>query len=501
MKKALIIAVATLFVIALAAGTALAATPSVIGSDGASVWTYKDLQDSTAKTEGAYRAFDDPITQKYSKDTGDGTPGQTDTSGPHGGYDTTTNKCKVCHAVHRAEGSYYLLRADSQDDACDYCHIGGSAHSNNTVYDLNPNGKQTTNGHTIGASSTIPDSSIDQWLVDVTLTASDADGNPVTETVQVRAYDANKNQMYRFARHHGQGIAGTGRSGYMRIGPLALRCMNCHQPHNAINMTWRPTDKNNMTQKVGYKLLRKFPSGSVKPGSAPNTYGMYNAQDIIQVPEETMTADNTGYDAEGGSTNPAVPNTIYTAFVGEPNNTDPHQAPQTVNQFTLSPWCADCHNLNIGYWKHLTNEELGYKSHSDRTHPAPYTGAHNGPSQCYSCHRNDLPTRSTVDSGCSRCHFGTDAYEATNDNVNGLYPIGTSAPDGKSDFPHSGQPNAIKLLGPWLAQYSANKSASAVLNMPISAGGVDATGSAVTVSENTIDGVCLRCHIGIGTNH
>ncbi len=70
---------------------------------------------------------------------------------PHGGYDTTTNKCKVCHAVHRAEGAYYLLRADSQDDACSYCHIGGSAHSTKVVYDLNPAGIDTTNGHTIGA--------------------------------------------------------------------------------------------------------------------------------------------------------------------------------------------------------------------------------------------------------------------------------------------------------------------------------------------------------------
>ena len=75
---------------------------------------------------------------------------------PHGGYDTTTNKCKVCHAVHRAEGAYYLLRADSQDDACSYCHIGGSAHSSKVVYDLNPAGIYTTNGHTIGAPDSDP---------------------------------------------------------------------------------------------------------------------------------------------------------------------------------------------------------------------------------------------------------------------------------------------------------------------------------------------------------
>ncbi len=139
-----------------------------------------------------------------------------DYDNPHGGYDTTTNKCKVCHAVHRAEGAYYLLRADSQDDACDYCHIGGSAHSSRVVYDY---GKYTENGHTIGASTAIPDSSVSQWTEAVTLTPSMRPMNPISEDIQVRAYDATKASMYRFTRHHGHGDWGTGRSGYSKVGP------------------------------------------------------------------------------------------------------------------------------------------------------------------------------------------------------------------------------------------------------------------------------------------
>ncbi len=43
-------------------------------------------------------------------------------TGPHGGYTTTTNKCKECHAVHLATGSYRLLRSDDAETACDFCH-------------------------------------------------------------------------------------------------------------------------------------------------------------------------------------------------------------------------------------------------------------------------------------------------------------------------------------------------------------------------------------------
>ncbi|MCL6471551.1 MAG: hypothetical protein K6T91_01925 [Firmicutes bacterium] len=461
MKKAFVVAIAALFVFAFA-GTALAATPSVIGGDGASVWTYKDLQDSTAKTEGGYKAFNN------TEFTGD-------YDNPHGGYDTTTDKCNVCHAVHRTEGAYFLLRADTQDDACDYCHIGGSAHSSYIVYDLNAAGKQATNGHTIGAGSTIPDSSIDQWLETITLVTVDENGNQLAESVQVRAYDPAKNEMYRFAKHHGHVAASTGEAGYDRVGPLALSCINCHQPHNAENLVWRPTDFNNPTTRVeGYKLLRLMPSGSVKPGETTNTAGYWDVDDVISVPQETMTPANTGHDVESGSSDPSAPNTIYTAFVGSTQLTLETDRPQTVNQYTLSPWCADCHNLNIGYWKPLTTEELGYKSHADRTHPVPFTGNNDGsgPGQCYSCHRNDMP----IGLACNRCHFGPTSYNAYHDD-----------PAVNSDFPHSGQANSIKLLGVWKSDMDDAGNIVDDLTTP--------------VTEDAIDGVCLRCHTGIGVNH
>ncbi len=56
-------------------------------------------------------------------------------SGPHGGYQTTTNKCAVCHSTHYATGSYMLLRANSRETACDFCHGGGGGSTINIQMD------------------------------------------------------------------------------------------------------------------------------------------------------------------------------------------------------------------------------------------------------------------------------------------------------------------------------------------------------------------------------
>lgn len=56
-------------------------------------------------------------------------------SGPHGGYATTTNKCQDCHSTHYAYGDYMLLRSNSREAACDYCHGGGGGSTINIMMD------------------------------------------------------------------------------------------------------------------------------------------------------------------------------------------------------------------------------------------------------------------------------------------------------------------------------------------------------------------------------
>mgnify|MGYP003875600395 CR=1 FL=1 len=544
MGKAHKLALFGLLVLALSlvASMALAASPDdaeeattvIDPATGMSRWTYKDAADADAKYEGGYAAFDS---------------GTLYLTNPHGGYDSTTNKCKVCHAVHRAEGAYFLLRADTQDDACSYCHIGGSAHSRKIVYDL-AGTIYTPNGHTIGASAIIPDSSVYQWLEELELKTVDENGDEVTATVEVRRYFERRNKMFRIARHHGQSATGdtNDRRGYGRIGPLALRCMNCHQPHNAVDMIWMPdgypTTPGALTRlwgkqnNTGYKLLRSSPSGSVQPrtdlgtieigGETTTHYGVQvnrlavwpvdgdtglRRTSIIRVPEDpTIGPYNTGYVS-------GVYKTIWTRW---PETADhefhgaEYRDPSRVNVLALSVWCADCHNLNIGYWSEPEGADpmlFGFKSHSERTHPAPYAGAYNGPAQCYSCHRNDRPpvsgyadyygttytaiayngTRGIYNIGlayCEQCHFGTASYFDT------MIVQELASNYAYYDFPHSGGNDYIKLLGNWTVETSYTTTDS-----PHYVNSVTNTITTTTISSGNMDAVCRRCHPGIGISH
>ena len=383
MKKALVVVLAVVFCLGLATA-AYAVPPSVIGADGASVFTYQDLQDGAAKLSGGYAEFDnlgtgtvkswDATAGAFVTNTAADTYASNAGAGPHGGYAATTNKCKVCHAVHRAEGAYYLLRADSQSDACDYCHIGGSAHSSKVVYDLNPAGTNTTNGHTMGAGM-VPDSSVKQTAQPVTLSGTDVNGATVTEVINVRSYDPALISLYRFSRHHSQSAVSSGRSGFKPVGPNSLSCFSCHQPHGAPGQSWQPTvysptfaDPSTMGSAT-YKLLRRYPSGSWRGTDGNldgtlNAYGMIDSSNAIKVPETTLTAgfnysQNASFDAtytENGIVS-RRPVWIAQNISGEAAGTGPAEDPATVNQYTLSVWCADCHNLNIGGSEALTIED------------------------------------------------------------------------------------------------------------------------------------------------
>jgi hypothetical protein len=217
-------------------------SPTAVRS-GPSRWSYQDASDATAKREGGYALFNDPgLASTYSSEGADYSIGggwvdqsKFATAGPHGGYDTSTNKCKVCHAVHRAEGTYYLLRANSIDDACNYCHID-SPHSRKEVYTGNDAGIYTPNGHTMGASSRIPDSTVYQESVTVTLQGT---------SVKVRTYNEAKKQMFR-VQWYGRSplghptLGGLTQPQFGKTGPTPLNCSSCHQVHNATSQIWQP---------------------------------------------------------------------------------------------------------------------------------------------------------------------------------------------------------------------------------------------------------------------
>ena len=138
---------------------------------------------------------------------------------------------------------------------------------------------------------------------------------------------------------------------------------------------------------------------------------------------------------------------------------------------------------------------------SSHTHPAPFVGSYDGPAQCYTCHRNDLAPQmgltaannpntdsagnqhatpsASVHSVCSQCHYGTLDYS---------YERASSITYQPSDFPHSGKPTDIKLLGSYTTTFIDNN------------GNWSATYQAATITEGNLDAVCLRCHPGVGVH-
>ena len=519
MKKALVILIAVVFVLGVS-GVAFATVQynggSTPGADlskaagghtynpanGASQWVYWDQKDggtiaTNGKTEGAYSAFT-ASGQARSDDNGttldangyyegyvdEGETLSTGTGrGPHGDYATTTNKCKTCHGVHRADGIFELLRADDPDSACDYCHVGSGIHSVRAAYYRSTAGKYTSNGHTIGSGPEIPDSSVWQWQEDRTI--STASGASIT--VKARAYKAQENKIFKMGGH----------GGVKRIGPYLLQCQTCHSVHNGSMLTWKPGSDTD-----GYMLLRNAPSGSVDSYTAMTQFKsgatLYNAHTglwdsithEVTTPETTITASNTGQ--VGGGTSTGKTGTVYTIWTA-------WQGPATgTNDGThLAVWCADCHNLNIGYpikdlGQGANNNLFGKYSHVDRTHPVPYMqastlGGANAP-DCYSCHVTDMypgtGTASITGSSCgSGCHIS---------------PAGYKIMRGLSDFPHSGDEGSAKLLGdstgPYV--YAVNSTTAAETSTP-AVYGKDESGNDITgayAKNGPIDQICLRCH-------
>ncbi|HCG99149.1 MAG TPA: hypothetical protein DE036_04925 [Actinobacteria bacterium] len=117
-------------------------SPFTAGVDG---YNYNDAQDYIAK--GA----------QFDQNTGAAVTGATAAadivfaSGPHGGYLTSTHRCRECHAVHRAAGKFKLLRSDTRFEACDWCHGTGAGSGYNIQMDNDVDFTTEYNvGHTMG---------------------------------------------------------------------------------------------------------------------------------------------------------------------------------------------------------------------------------------------------------------------------------------------------------------------------------------------------------------
>lgn len=76
---------------------------------------------------------------------------------PHGNYTTTSQKCKVCHAVHNAAPAGERLLRSTTSNACSYCHITNNV-SDYVVYggkQTNYSGSDFQNAHNTGVAGTL----------------------------------------------------------------------------------------------------------------------------------------------------------------------------------------------------------------------------------------------------------------------------------------------------------------------------------------------------------
>jgi hypothetical protein len=103
LRRALVLAAAAVLFGLPTLAFAATATTVIDPATGGSAWSYRDIQDAAPKYEGGYAMFTTGTTYDVADDPS--TAVDESRTGPHGGYNTTTNKCKVCHAVHRAEGA------------------------------------------------------------------------------------------------------------------------------------------------------------------------------------------------------------------------------------------------------------------------------------------------------------------------------------------------------------------------------------------------------------
>ncbi len=124
-------------------------TTGTPGSDGIAIWNPEE-----------YEAFEN-----------DPSPDGADLESPHGGFSASTNRCRVCHAVHLAgTGSWRLLRSGDvlngekrgmdRASECNYCH---GTYGVTMKRPFRPKDYVVRGEHTLG-STAIPDSGGDQIL-------------------------------------------------------------------------------------------------------------------------------------------------------------------------------------------------------------------------------------------------------------------------------------------------------------------------------------------------
>jgi len=369
------------------------------------------------------------------------------TSGPHGGYLTSTHKCRECHAVHRAAGKFKLTRSDTRFEACDWCHGTGAGSGFNIQMDNDDMYTTEHNvGHTMGfgiesgkwkaPDDTYPAFTPNYWQGGFScfdchsphanparMMGFNDNGEPVGLTYDDQ--DGRGPRVY--------GIINPGHGGVSDGAGKTIECVDCHKVNDETltGLATRPL------YLSGSWLLVKNPDREIATVSTTVASGIIGDPSISimagsEIPD-AVTADLQEFDTDTAYPVNKVPidwnDPVGVAAAGSPRvgyterNTAPHN-----NYWIISEFCVDCHDGNAGLHtvqaplfsedRALRNQgndpvtgkaidsfkdnyDLAYGHDSQPRHCArqmvfnPEDEANYGP-HCRNCHKGS--------SGCGRCH-------------------------------------------------------------------------------------------------
>ncbi len=393
--------------------------------------------------------------------------------GPHGGYTTTTNKCQDCHAVHLASGAFMLMRSDTRENACDFCHAGGGGSAINIQMDnsydadglvaSNSDGQGT--GHTIGYRGLSP--------LDIKPAYWDTMGMVCFDCHT--PHGASQRVLTTFA-NPGRRLGGTSVSAVYAGDTLLVTSLDpagieLSTYAGGTGAFWGPAVGEGNLVSVEDGVVTEhaiFPTGRflllANPHTTPNEFA-----------EDTVTGTDPGSPTQLGHNKIAIDwddplGPTDSSDTGEQDATHGGDYFGSVGLLTVSEFCTDCHDGAGGastqsatVWQRTGDDGLGgayVTAYSHDSQPRGYLRqmilepggtAHNpdgtddnyGPN-CRQCHIGG--------SSCDQCH-GLDSTGAPTSAYQAFRPV--SALD---------TPPAASGLTPYWAQATIQKSAVAGLS-------------------------------------
>lgn len=290
---------------------------------------------------GTIPAFGDWGDSTYAvwRDISAAMPGQS----PHGDYDTTTQKCRVCHAVHAANPAGQALLHTTVQDACAYCHIVANV-SDYVVYGGNVNnyaGTDFESAHNVSVAGGLTGGCVDCHTVHKAYTQM-----PVNAALRKKILKGSQTSPISNPTY--DPFAGAPLSSDSTEAALTKWCTKCHR---------------SVTGGVPYGYYNDYATNEAEFGEG------YNIIEYTHIMKD-LAVDGNVYDASirGGSLEP------------------------TVVAWGSSKYCSSCHTSNYGdsshKWPHYTDGARFLVSAGDISAAASPTA----------------PGKTKYDAVCLRCH-------------------------------------------------------------------------------------------------